>query len=225
MSPGMPSTVAGVVRRLQTIEASAPPSDGVVCFARLYRQVTQGVDAELARKTFANALFLERLDLCFAGLFFSALEAYQRDPATAPSAWTPLFAQRSRRGVAPLQFALAGMNAHINRDLPVALVTTCEERGIELRAGSPQHSDFRRVNDLLAKVEERVSASYMTGVLAFVNRFLHRHNRLDDVIAMWNVRRARDAAWVNGEVLWALRRDASLRAEFVATLDRTTGFA
>ena len=82
MSPGMPSTVAGVVRRLQTIEASAPPSDGVVCFARLYRQVTQGVDAELARKTFANALFLERLDLCFAGLFFSALEAYQRDPAT-----------------------------------------------------------------------------------------------------------------------------------------------
>ena len=70
-----------------------------------------------------------------------------------------------------------------------------------------------------------MSASYMTGVLAFVNRVLHRHNRLDDVIAMWNVRRARDAAWVNGEVLWALRRDASLRAEFVATLDRTTGFA
>ena len=26
------------------------------------------------------------------------------------------------------------MNAHINRDLPVALVTTCEELGLELRA-------------------------------------------------------------------------------------------
>jgi hypothetical protein len=225
VTTAQPTTVAGVIARLEAIQAASPRSDGVACFARLYSEVTKGVNAELARSSFADPAFLERLDIVFANLFFDAVESLDRSPASTPSAWAPLFAARSRSGIAPLQFALAGMNAHINRDLPVALVVTCEERGIELRAGSPQHSDFRRVNDLLALVEERVSASYMTGVLAFVNRVLHRHNRLDDVIAMWNVRRARDAAWVNGEVLWALRRDASLRAEFVATLDRTTGFA
>ena len=32
-------------------------------------------------------------------------------------------------GTAPIQFALAGMNAHINRDLPLALVETCDELG------------------------------------------------------------------------------------------------
>ena len=64
-------------------------------------------------------------------------------PADTPSAWVPLFAQRSRRGVAPLQFALAGMNAHINRDLPVALVTTCRELGLDLRDGSREHCRLR----------------------------------------------------------------------------------
>jgi hypothetical protein len=225
MSPGMPSTVAGVVLRLQTIEASAPPSDGVVCFARLYRQVTQGVDAELARKTFANALFLERLDLCFAGLFFSALEAYQRDPATAPSAWTPLFAQRSRRGVAPLQFALAGMNAHINRDLPVALVTTCESLNLDLSERSRAHGDFERVNGLLAQVEARIKSSYLTGRLGWADRLVHPLRRVDDVVAMWDVGRARDAAWTNGQALWALRDEAPLASQFLLALDRMVGLA
>ena len=58
----------------------------------------------------------------------------------------PLFTQRSKKGVAPLQFALAGMNAHINRDLPVALVATCRELGIELRDGSPEQADYVQVN-------------------------------------------------------------------------------
>jgi hypothetical protein len=45
------------------------------------------------------------------------------------------------------------------------------------------------------------------------------------VIAMWDIRRARDAAWCNGEALWALRADTRLRSEFLETLDHTVGFA
>jgi hypothetical protein len=218
-------TVPEVIARLQAVRSAFPGSDGVACFARLYCDVTEGVNAELARNSFADRAFLERLDIVFANLFFNALETNEHSPAATPSAWAPLFAARSRRGIAPLQYALAGMNAHINRDLPIALVSTCEERGIELRTGSPQHSDFLRVNGLLAEVEARVKASYVTGTFAFVDRIVHRFNRLDDVVAMWNIRRARDAAWVNGESLWALKADASLCAEFVATLDRMVGFA
>ena len=47
----------------------------------------------------------------------------------------------------------------------------------------------------------------------------------DDVVAMWKVGRARDAAWVNGETLWALRGLPKLRAEYASTLDRMVGFA
>jgi hypothetical protein len=217
--------IADVIERLRTIEASAPPSDGVACFARLYLAVTEGVGADLTGRGFADARFLETLDVEFAGLFFSALESYAADPASTPSAWAPLFAQRSRRGIAPLQFALAGMNAHINRDLPVALVTTCRELGLDLREGSPQHADFERVDALLAQIERQVKSVYLTGWIAWVDRLVHRLRRIDDVVAMWDVDRARDAAWTNAQALWALGDDPSLASDYLLALDRMVGFA
>jgi hypothetical protein len=49
--------------------------------------------------------------------------------------------------------------------------------------------------------------------------------RLDDIVAMWSVRNAREAAWTNGEILWVQRSLPELSAQFLATLDRMTGFA
>jgi hypothetical protein len=219
-----PPHIAEVVSRLRTIEASAPASDGVSCFARLYREVTEGVAVELTAEGVADPRFVEALDVEFAGLFFSALDSYGRDPARTPSAWSPLFTERSRRGIAPLQFALAGMNAHINRDLPVALVTTCRALGLDLREDSPEHADFERVDALLARVETRVKSSYLTGWLAWADRLVHRFHRIDDVVAMWDVDRARDAAWTNAQALWALGDDP-LAGDYLLTLDRMVGFA
>jgi hypothetical protein len=225
VSAPQPSTVPDVIERLRAIESAAPRRDGVACFARLYRQVTEGVDSELAASSFADDRFLERLDVCFAGLFFSAFDAYERAPASAPSAWVPLFEQRARRGVTPLQFALAGMNAHINRDLPVALVTTCRELGLDLREGSPEQADFERIDVLLGQVESKVKRLYLSGWLAVVDRIVHRFHRIDDVVAMWDVGRARDAAWTNGQALWALGDEPQLASDFLAVLDRMVGLA
>jgi hypothetical protein len=220
-----PPHIAEVIARLRTIEASAPSSDGVVCFARLYREVTEGVAAELTGEGVADARFVETLDVRFAGLFFSALESYEQEPARTPSAWVPLFAARSRRGIAPLQFALAGMNAHINRDLPVALVATCRELGLDLEESSPEHADFERVDALLAQVESRVKRSYLTGWLAWLDRIVHRFRRIDDVVAMWDVDRARDAAWTNAQALWTLGDVQPLTGDYLLALDRMVGLA
>jgi hypothetical protein len=210
---------------MEAIVSTLPAADGVGSFTHLYLAVTRGVQEQLAGVSFADPAFLARLDVVFANLFFTALEQHQHDPGTAPSAWQPLFAARSRRGVAPLQFALAGMNAHINRDLPVALVATCRELGVGLDRGSPRHRDFERVNGLLAAVEMQIKQQYVTGWLRTVDRLLQRFHRIDDVIAMWDIRRARDAAWINAQALWAIRDDADLAADVLATLDRTVGFA
>ena len=217
--------IADVVQRLKSIEESAPSSDGVACFARLYLAVTEEVGADLTNRGFGDARFLETLDVRFAELFFSALDAYERDPVSTPSAWVPLFAQRSRRGIAPLQFALAGMNAHINRDLPVALVATCRELGLDLREGSPEHADFERVDALLAQVERQVKSAYVTGWLAWVDRIVHRLRRIDDVMAMWDIDRARDAAWTNAQALWALGSEPPLAGDYLRALDRMVGLA
>jgi hypothetical protein len=216
------SNIAEVVARLESSAARLPHADGVACFTRLYLSVTNGVQERLAGLTFGDPVFLARLDVAFADLFFSALEAAD-DPKRMPRAWAPLVEARSARGVAPLQFALAGMSAHINRDLPVALVATCRELGIELEEGSPQHADFVHVNRVLAEVEAKVKAEYLSGWLNRLDRLVHRIHRIDDVVAMWNVARARDAAWVNGEALWALRDQPELSARYLLALDRTVG--
>jgi hypothetical protein len=220
-----PSHIAAVIDRLRTIEASAPRSDGVVCFARLYREVTEGVATELSGNNVADPSFVETLDVRFAGLFFSALDSYGTEPARTPSAWVPLFAERSRHGIAPLQFALAGMNAHINRDLPVALVATCRELGLGLGDGSREHADYERVDALLAQVERRVKSQYVTGWLAWIDRIIHRFQRIDDVVAMWDVNRARDAAWTNARALWALGDEQPLAGDYLLALDRMVGLA
>jgi hypothetical protein len=207
--------VPDVIARMRAVAAG---HDGVACFARLYLAVTEGVNARLADLALADPHFLARLDVAFAELFFSALETYGRDPSAAPRAWVPLFEVRSRRGIAPLQFGLAGMNAHINRDLPVALAATWAEPGYD-------RADYERVNPILAEVEARVKKSLLTGWMGLLDRVLHRFSHLDDVAAMWNVARARDAAWTNGLALWALRDDPSLSGAFVSTLDRSVGLA
>src|SRR6516164_7332540 len=119
------TTVAGVIARMEAIGAGLAPGDGLACFNRMYLEVTQQVNTELGQGFYADPAFMTQLDVMFAGLYFSAADA-AGDPAAVPLAWRPLVQQRASAGIEPVQFALAGMNAHINHDLPLAVVGTCQ---------------------------------------------------------------------------------------------------
>ena len=217
-----PAGVAGVIARMRGIVRALPPEDGVRAFTTLYLAVTEGVREHLAGDGFEDDEFVEALDVAFANLFFDALRTLVVGGGSVPRAWAPLFGARSDVRIAPLQFALAGMNAHINRDLPVALVETWAARGLEPRARSAQRRDYRRVNAVLAATGRRVKARLLVGPARHVDVAL---GELDDVAAMWKVERAREAAWVNGETLWTLRGAPRLGRDFLRTLDRMVGFA
>jgi len=213
--------IEGVLERMLAIEAALPRDDGIACFTRLYRAVTEAV-LETTDEDFADARFVRWLDVVFANLYFRALQAFVLGRGRVPHAWAPLFRERTRPGIAPLQFALAGMNAHINRDLPVALLQTCTARKVPPRHGSPQHEDFSRVDGLLEETEARVKHEYAVGLVGVADEAL---GRLDDVLAIWKVSRARQAAWVHAETLWHLRGLPFAGARHLAMLDRTVGFA
>ncbi len=214
--------IADVVERMQALDAALPRADGIACFNRLYLAVTRAVEEQARPGAFADPRFVRWLDVVFANLYFAALSNYLRGRGRVPRAWKALFEARAREGVAPIQFALAGMNAHINRDLPIALVSTCRDRRIELLCGSPQHTDFGRIDTLLAETETRVRSEFSHGLVGVADQAL---GRLDNVLAMWNVRAARRAAWANAETLLALDGVPFVGARFLVTLDRTVGFA
>ncbi len=215
-----PRTIPDVAARLQAIDGAVPTRDGVGWFNKLYLRVTETIEA--SPQPLRDPAFLQRLDVVFANLYLAALQAWLADPAKAPRAWEPLFACRRKKNIAPIQFALAGMNAHINRDLPVALVAVARERGVDLARARPQHQDYLQMNALLARTEAKVKRWFSTGFVGVVDVAL---GSSDDRIAMWNVERARDAAWVQAQALWTLRSAPPLAKRYLETLDRTVGFA
>ncbi|MDQ3740245.1 MAG: DUF5995 family protein [Actinomycetota bacterium] len=219
--PPKSGTIADVLARMEAIGAEVGPDDGVGWFNRLYLEVTQRVAAFDRSGPQAAPGFLERLDVAFADLYFAAYAAAGTAPALPPgfpyNAWEPLFEERKKRDIAPIQFALAGMNAHINHDLALGICDVCIERGVRPRRGSPEHRDYQAVNPLIADAEKAVKSWLMTGVLAELDRTFRP---VDDIVAVWSVERARAAAWTRAEVLWHLRYERAVRDEYVEINDR-----
>jgi hypothetical protein len=212
------STIPEVIARMRAIDASLARKDGVAIFDRLYLQVTLAVDGASAGTVFEDPQFVERLDVVFAGLYFDA-EATISSGAACPVAWRPLIDTRSQRRE-PIQFALAGMSAHINHDLPIAIVTTCEELGLVPEDGSVVHRDYQRVDGLLATVETHVARWFDTGLVADIEDVTPK--KTDEAIALFSLVAARDVAWGHAKLLWEIRKSATLREGYLDMLARTT---
>jgi Family of unknown function (DUF5995) len=219
---GVVDPIEAVAARMEAVAAPLSPEDGVRRFNELYLAVTLEVArVEAEGAAFEDAAFVSRLDVVFADLYFQAVD---EDGAgrSVSRAWRPLFEKRATRGIAPLQFAIAGMNAHINHDLALALVTTTKEFGIGLRRDTPQHRDYVLVDGILERVQEEIKDRFTTGVIKDIDR---AGGRVDDMVASWSVSRARDNAWTQAQTLDALSGSAFLRKQFLDALGRNVGFA
>ncbi|HQR27233.1 MAG TPA: DUF5995 family protein [Nocardioides sp.] len=210
-------TVDDVLAHLRRIDAELPAGDGAGVFNRMYLTVTEAVATSLAAgRVFDDPAYMADLDVAFAS---SWTQAYDAPLGSVPRAWAPLFEQRGDRSVLPIQFALAGMNAHIGHDLPLAVVDTCRRREV---SPAEVHADYERVNDLLAACESDVRRSFLgeagRAADAHVGAVVH-------LVSAWNIDRAREVAWVNVEALWELRRIGPLADRYRAALARTVGMA
>jgi hypothetical protein len=213
-----PQSISDVLQILQTIDSTCVDTDGLKWFNWLYLQVTQAVEDRVAAGGFTDPTWLAQLDVQFAGFYFSALES-SLSGQTAPGCWQVLFDSRSRSAVARIQFALAGINAHINHDLPEAIVATCEATGTTPDHGGTLYSDYTALNSTLDGIIESAKRTLNVrlpgGVLPPVSH-------LADTIAAWNVSAARESAWQNAEHLWQFRALPLLTSSFMDMLDGFT---
>jgi hypothetical protein len=106
-----------------------------------------------------DGVTLERFDVVFADRSFqAAAEAAAGRPVRR--VWAPLFAARGDRRLCAVQFALAGMNAHINHDLAMAVVELAVAVGRDPNV-EPFPSDYFRVTDVLVKIEAEIRRSLL----------------------------------------------------------------
>ncbi|MFE2278983.1 DUF5995 family protein [Streptomyces sp. NPDC059454] len=208
--------VDGVISRMRALDAALPARDGVAVFNRVYLTVTEAVDRRIDAGRFPDTRAAITLDVRFAERYLAAVDAVPKE-RRPPACWRPLFQFRRHPGVRPLQFALAGINAHIGHDLALAVVDTCRTLACE---PVDLEDEFDQVGDLLLSLEDRIREELTPGP-----ELLRIADPLTHLLGAWSLERARDAAWTAARALWALRGLPDVAGEFTERLDTAVGFA
>lgn len=214
-------TMDEAIVQMTALADALPMSDGLAAFNRMYLEVTQLVASTVdGQAFFAEPDLLAHLDVVFANRYLGALVAVSSG-TPAPSCWGVLLHRRLEPAIHPLQFALAGMNAHINHDLVLSLVDLFTRYGRGPHDAA-LHADFLRVNGLLGRLEDRIRRSFMQSVPAQLEQKL---GRVEDCVGRWSIVAARAAAWRDAVALWEVRAHPRLRAELARHLDTAVAAA
>jgi len=219
-----PDDVPAVVdqlTKLQDILARATPAgrdNPLGDFNALYLTATTCVLELLYAGGFSDPAFVSRLGVEAATRYFDALRAWSgiESSPRCPRAWAALF---GRPGGPALPAACAGVNAHINFDLPFALVTTFDQLGTDPIDDSDQHHDYLRINGILAQTVPAAGHGCLDQwqlLIDTMNGGPHDwwQGETDDY--------PRNVAWRNAQRLWAMRHDLTATDKERVQLDRVS---
>jgi len=212
-----PTTIEQVIELMEQIDNCIANGDGLKWFNRLYLSVTQQVDLQPSTY-WKDPSWLIDLDVVFAGFYLRALAGYLSGDPTVPASWTAMFGARYRTGVDRIQFALAGMNAHINHDLALALLAVDGQTGVAPGQTSPQHVDYQAVNLLLKSVMPAALLMLAADTLGVLAEDTGKVGRL---LAFWDICQARDLAWDFASHLGDL--SGAIRQAVLDAQDQVTG--
>ena len=192
-----------IARMAAMLEPLQADGDQRRYFHATYQRTTIAVAAEIKRGGFADNEWVERWDVAFADLYLDALEASLAGRAPARP-WEIAF--RAPSGLPALRHVLLGMNAHINYDLPQALLAVITDE----QFGDPallarREADHRAIDDVLAS---RVAAEddelvRVSGPPPLLDRLLRPLNQLGTKRFL---REAREKVWANAIALSRARR-------------------
>lgn len=164
-------------------------------FLGTYRRTTLAVAEAIADARFEDPGWVEDWDVVFADRYLDALATYRADPASTPRPWRVAFGAPA--DTKPLQHVLLGVNAHVNYDLPQALLgVITDEEFTQPATMARRRRDHERIDGVLAT---RVSAEdaaleAASGGRALLDRLLQPLNR---AATRRFLREARQKVWHN----------------------------
>jgi hypothetical protein len=172
-------------------------------FHATYLRTTEAIGREIARGGFADADWMTRWDLAFAVLYVQALAADEAGGAVS-GPWREAFGARPE--LPPLRHVLFGLNAHINYDLPRALLEVISSAEFDDPAVvARRQADHRHVDTVL---QSRVGAedAELSAVsrVSLLDRLLRPANQ---AASRRFLAEARDKVWRNAVALDRARRE------------------
>jgi len=191
-----------LLARYEAASAGLQAQDERRHFHDLYLRITRAVKAEIDRGGFLDPEWFERLDVAFAHRYLDALEEWER-AGTSPGPWRLAFKAARDSVIPPLRHWLIGFNAHLNFDLPQALLAVMgHEDWTDPALVARRHADFTHIDEIVVRrvPEEyrRMLAVESPGDSTLFDRLLYPLNRL--AFARW-LPEARRKVWRNAELL------------------------
>jgi len=196
-------TALDAVLQRMTDELAELDGDVRRYFHATYLRTTVAVADELAAGGFADPDWVARWDVVFADLYLDALDA-DRAGSAVPGPWR--VALGASPDLPPLRHVLLGLNAHINYDLPQALVgviSSAEFDDADLIAR--RSADHRHLDTVLqARVGAEDDELSAVSRVTVADRLLRPANR---AASRRFLAEARAKVWRNAVVLDRARRD------------------
>jgi len=184
-------------------ESLAAAGDQRRFFHATYQRTTVAVAAELRRGGFTDAEWVKRWDVAFADLYLDAVRAALAGHRPARP-WDIAF--NAPAGLPALRHVLLGMNAHINYDLPQALLAVItDEQFDDAQLIARRESDHRAIDGVLASrvAAEDDELAAISGPGSALDRLLRPFNRLG---TQRFLREAREKVWSNAVVMSRARQ-------------------
>jgi Family of unknown function (DUF5995) len=187
-----------IARMAALLESLQAAGDQRRYFHATYQRTTIAVADRIRGGGFHDPGWVERWDVAFADLYLDALEAALagRRP---PSPWEVAFGAPA--ALPPVRHVLLGMNAHINYDLPQALLAVItDEEFADPALLAKRKADHRAIDDVLAS---RIGAegdelAGVSGPASSLDRLLAPLNRRATGRFL---REAREKVWANAIAL------------------------
>jgi hypothetical protein len=164
-------------------------------FLHTYRRTTEAVAQAVRHGSFEDPEWVEHWDAQFAGYYLDALGARLADrPEQVPRPWRLAFDAPAE--LPPLRHVLLGINAHVNYDLPQALLAVISDADFERPTlMARRRRDHARIDTVLASrvgAEEQELRKSVT--LSALDRLLTPLNRAG---SRRFLREAREKVWHN----------------------------
>ncbi|KRF30051.1 DUF5995 family protein [Phycicoccus sp. Soil802] len=187
--------IAAVVAAMDArLDRMPPERTAQRVFLDTYRRTTLAVGKAIADAQFEDPEWVEQWDVAFADLYLAALELDLVGSHEVPRPWRLAF--DAPESLPALRHVLLGINAHINYDLPQALLAVISDAEF----GDPvvmarRQRDHERIDGVLsARVADEDDELGALSARSLVDRVLQPLNRLSSKRFL---REARQKVWHN----------------------------
>jgi hypothetical protein len=205
-------TIRDMTRRFDALASSCHHN---AIFSLTYLRVTEEYRRTVERPFFDDTRFVNYEDTLFAHYYFAAFDAWATGRIEhVPPAWRVAFDAAKRRAVSASGDLLLGINAHVQRDLPLVLFAA----GIVRADGTSRKPDHDRVNVILNRVQDDILAEVARRFDPTVDD-TNLPTGLDDAALFQTLAGWREKAWRNAELLAAAPTSAA-RELVVAAIEQ-----